>query len=137
MECEGGINSANYIRILKEALLPIFASAHVDKKQHLFMEDGAPCDSTKMTQAWHEENGIQKLCWPSQSPDISSIEHTWHIRDLAIRKRIPKAVNKELQYIQEEWEKIAMTKVAGWTCDANESQVPCTSSRKTKKVLKC
>ena len=40
--CEGGINSVKYMEILKEALLPIFASAHVDKKQHLFMEDGAP-----------------------------------------------------------------------------------------------
>ena len=36
--CEGDTNSAKYMKILKEALLPIFASAHVDKKQHLFME---------------------------------------------------------------------------------------------------
>ena len=40
--CEGGINSAKYTEILKEALLPIFAGAHVDKKQHLFMDDDAP-----------------------------------------------------------------------------------------------
>ena len=33
--CEGGINSAKCIEILKEALLPNFASAHVDKNQHL------------------------------------------------------------------------------------------------------
>ena len=63
--CEGGINSAKYMQILKEALLPIFVSAHVDKKQHLFREDSALCDSAKTTQAWHEENGIQKLYWPS------------------------------------------------------------------------
>ena len=112
--CEGRINSAKYMEILKEGLLPIFASAHVDKNYHLFMEDGAPCHSAKTTQAWHQENGIQKLWWPSQSPDMNPIEHMWHILDLAIRKRTPKAANKEvlLQYIQEEWEKIAMTKVA-------------------------
>ena len=60
MVCEGHINSAKYIEILKEGLLPIFASSHVDKNHHLFMEDGAPCHSTKITQAWHQENGIQK-----------------------------------------------------------------------------
>ena len=78
------------------------------------MEDGAPCHSAKMTQAWHQENGIQKLWWPSQSPDMNPIEHIWHILDLAIWKQTPKAVNKEvlLQYIQEEWEKIPVTKVA-------------------------
>ena len=40
--CEGYINSAKYIKILKEGLLPIFASAQVDKNYHLFIEGGAP-----------------------------------------------------------------------------------------------
>ena len=72
-----------------------------------------PVIQQKSTQAWHQENGTQKLWWPSQSPDINQIEHIWHILDLAFRKRILKAANKEvlLQYIQEEWEKIPMTKV--------------------------
>ena len=111
--CEGRINSAKNIEILNEGLLPIFASAHVNKNHHLFMEDGAPCHSSKTIQAWHQENGIQKLWWPSQSPDMNPIEHIWHILDLAIRKRTLKVANKEvlLQYIQEEWEKIPMTKV--------------------------
>ena len=34
------INFAKYMEILKEGLLPIFASAHVDKNHHIFMEDG-------------------------------------------------------------------------------------------------
>ena len=46
---EGRINSAIYIEIIKEGLLPIFANAHVDKNHHLFMEDGAPCHSVKTT----------------------------------------------------------------------------------------
>ena len=77
--CEGGINSAKQTEILKEALLPIFARAHVDKKQHAFMEDDALCDSAKTTQAWCKENGIQKGCWPSQSPNRNPVVRMWHI----------------------------------------------------------
>ena len=111
--CEGGVNSAKYTQILKEVLLPTFASAHVDKKQHFFMEDGAPVIQQK-----RHKLGTKKMayrnCWPSQSPDMYPIEHKWHILDLAIRRRTPKAAKKEilLQYIQEEWEKIAMSKGA-------------------------
>ena len=78
------------------------------------MEYGAPCHSAKMTQAWHQENGIEKLWWPIQSPDMNQIEYIWHILNLAIWKQMLKAANKEvlLQHIQEEWEKIPMTKVA-------------------------
>ena len=44
---------------------------------------------------------------------MNPIEHIWHILNLAIWKQTLKAANKEvlLQYIQEEWEKILMTKV--------------------------
>ena len=62
--CEGCKSSAKYIKILKEGVLLIFASAHVDKNHHLFMEDGIPCHSAKMTslasRKWHTETLVAK-----------------------------------------------------------------------------
>ena len=62
--CDGYINSAKHIEILKEGLLPIFASAHVDENYYLFIEDGAPCHSSKMTclasRKWHTETLVAK-----------------------------------------------------------------------------
>ena len=62
--CEGCINSTKYIEILKEGLLPILASTHVDKNHHLFMEDGAPVIQKK-----RHKLGIKKMAyrnwWPS------------------------------------------------------------------------
>ena len=39
------------------------------------MEDGAPCRTPKATQNWLNQNGIKRLVWQSQSPDMNPIEH--------------------------------------------------------------
>ena len=49
VECKGNINFAKYVSILQEGLLPIFSSGKMNKFDSLFMEDGAPCHSTRAT----------------------------------------------------------------------------------------
>ena len=65
--CEGRINSAIYMEILKEGLLPIFASAHVDKNHHLFMVSWkmVPLSFSKnstslASRKWHRETLVAK-----------------------------------------------------------------------------
>ena len=45
VECEANINSAKYVSILHEGLLPIFSSGKMSKVNSLFMEDGETCHS--------------------------------------------------------------------------------------------
>ena len=47
----------------------------MSKNDLLFMEGGAPCHTDQATQNWLRRNGISKLPWPSQSPDMNPIEH--------------------------------------------------------------
>ena len=42
VECEANINSAKYVSILQEGLLPIFSSGKMNKVYSLFVEVGAP-----------------------------------------------------------------------------------------------
>ena len=51
------------------------------------MEDGAPCHSARETQNWLRQNGINKLPWSSQSPDMNPIENLWGILDRNLRKK--------------------------------------------------
>ena len=84
MECKGNINSAKYVSILQEGLLPIFSSGKMNKFESLFMENGAPCHSARAKQNWLSQNGINKLPWPSQSPDMNPIENPMQLYEFTL-----------------------------------------------------
>lgn len=113
VECEGNINSSKYVSILQEGLIPIFASGQMNKDSTLFMEDGAPCHTARATQLWLGENGITKLPWPSQSPDMNPIEHLWGLLDRSLRKKKTKASNKLelLRLLRETWQEISQNDI--------------------------
>jgi len=75
--CEGTMNSPKYSQILEHYMLP---SARVlsnrRRAQHLiFQQHNAPCHTARAGKTWMNEHGFQPMDWPTQSPDMSPIEH--------------------------------------------------------------
>ena len=78
------------------------------------MEDGAPCHTPKKTKEWQDRNGIKRLSWPSQSPDMNPIEHLSAILDRAVWKKSRKPTSREelRNLLREAWAEIPQEKIS-------------------------
>jgi len=70
VKCPQLLDPAGYQDILKEGFLGIY------NKEFIFMQDGAPCHTSKSTMKFLDQHKICLLYdWPPQSPDLNVIEN--------------------------------------------------------------
>ena len=70
---EGSMNSEKYVELLEVALKPELEEAGVPM---IFMQDNAPCHTSKLVSDYLGNFDITVLEWPPQSPDLNPIENS-------------------------------------------------------------
>ena len=99
---DGRINSANYMNILHQYLMPNMYLGEV------FQHDNAPAHGSIATWNFMQESGIEVLeNWPTQSPDLNIIENVWSLLKVRVMWRSPTAVEELWSCIQEEFGRIS------------------------------
>ena len=107
-EVQGKMDAEQYCEILEDGLVESFEKLEMEEEERIFQQDNDPKHTSKRAQKWFEDNNIQVLSWPAQSPDISPIEHLW----VHLKKKLneyptpPKGVHELWERVAEVWDEI-------------------------------
>ncbi len=102
---EGKMNAAKYRDILDENLLQSAQDLRLGRR-FTFQQDNDPKHTAKIMKEWLHNNSVTVLEWPSQSPDLNSIEHLWRDLKMAVHQRLPSNLTELERICKEEWQRI-------------------------------
>ncbi|KAG2467531.1 TC1A transposase, partial [Polypterus senegalus] len=108
---KGKMTAAMYRDILDENLLQSALDPRLGRR-FIFQQDNDPQHTAKISKGWLQDNSVNVLEWPSQSPDLNPIEHLWRDLKMAVHQPFPSNLMELERCCKEEWAKLAKDRCA-------------------------
>ncbi|KAG2465728.1 TC1A transposase, partial [Polypterus senegalus] len=105
------MTAAMYRDILDENLLQSTLDLRLGRR-FIFQQDNNPKHTAKISKEWLQDNSVNVLEWPSQSPNLNPIEHLWRDLKMAVHRRFPSNLMELERCCKEEWAKLAKNRCA-------------------------
>jgi len=104
-EVQGLMNADQYCQILDGGVVESFEKLEMPEGERMFQQDNDPKHTSNKATKWFEDNNIDVMVWPPQSPDINPIEHLWMELKKALKKYpiAPKGVHELWDRVVVEW----------------------------------
>jgi transposase len=101
------LNAELMCNIYKYGLLPTAKKqfGH-DSTLWKLQEDNDPKHTSKLAVNWRVNNGIEKIDWPSMSPDIAPIENVWQLLKMKLRSKNLTTYQSLVSAIKREWKSL-------------------------------
>lgn len=92
------------IELYERGLLPTALEQFGENKDDwILMEDNDPKHTSKVAKNWKIANDVNRLPWPSQSPDLNPIENVWGVLKINVAKKKPASIPALIRAVKAEW----------------------------------